>query len=177
MINIYKAIQPHLAKWFGFPEQDTFCQVATVDKNTPRNTPWVRTMRMHALSEAGEVTLLTRTNTAKWQQLQACPNVSICLAYPGHGQIIASGLASLKTTNDNDVAVKACWEELPATIKRYYPTQEPVTVVPKDFGMIVIATTVWEVLQINAQDYFQSLRTLFSFAGNAWYEQAVPVTS
>jgi len=169
----FQQVKNHLANWFDYPSEKVFCQVAT----TLDTSPHVRTMDLYHITDEGNLILSTNTHSRKWSDLHTCPNIAICIIHLDHGQIIAEGTATLKTSaNDNDTTTFYWNNHLDKYWQDYYIRQSqntPPNKTPESFGLIQITPIYWEIIEINKDDYLKSPRKQFHLQKDTWAETQV----
>ena len=155
-----------LSYWFGFPQTNVDCQVATAEDNIPH----VRTMLLYKITEAGHLIFLSRTDTQKWRDLQKSPNVSICLLHIGYGQILTEGGVTLKTKQNDADEIEQYWDNMPYNFQKIYLSSEENAKeeIPSKFGIIDVVPSFWEILETDKNDYVKSKRQEFRLSNNTW---------
>lgn len=146
-----------LNNWFDYPNKRLYCQVST----TSSRVTHIRTMDLYHLTEDGYIALLSRTDTRKWNDLTNNPNISICIANLGHGQITVEGSASLKTAeNDFDIASYYWNNHLDQYWRDFYlkRSDRHCNEIPSSFGVIIVKPDFWEILELDVNDYSKSSR-------------------
>lgn len=160
-------VQTALGKWFQFPQNEIYCQVATVMGVHPH----VRTMMLYKITDDGKLIFLTGTDTQKWRDLKDDHHVAVCLFNKEYGQIIGEGKAQLKTNIKQLEETAKYWHMLSPAWRDVYRSDEAESAIPDSFGVIVIVPSRWEVLQLNREKYLKSIRKEFVLDGGDWMMQ------
>jgi len=153
-----------LRKWFQFPHNEIYCQVATFTGVHPH----IRTMMLYKVTEDGKLVFLTGTDTQKWRDLQDHDHVAVCLFNLEYGQIIGEGTAVLKTNKKQADEAAQYWHLLSPAWRDIYRGDSAENLVPDSFGVIVVTPKRWEVLQLNKEKYLKSIRKEFVFEDGSW---------
>jgi general stress protein 26 len=166
-MHIPEEIKDKLLAWFGFPDEDVFCQVATCAKLESH----IRTMRVNKVNEQGSFIFFTATTTKKWYNLERNPVVAICL-FKDLKQILIEGTVRLHTYQSTPLMVQDYWEELALVWQQFYYSKminsrnkDPV---PDTFGIIEVIPTLYETLAIDSMHYLQSERIQLRKVLNTW---------
>ena len=159
-------------KWFDFPKRDIHCQIAT----TSNDRPHIRTMRLYEITPSGELLFLSRNDTQKWHDLKAFPYFAATLVSQDFGQIVVEGTAKLKSPNDPEY--QKYWKALPPMFREIYlydlkDADSWSYVPPPTFGVIELHPELWEVLEVNKQDYLSSSRTQWRLRLGLWEEKTL----
>ena len=163
-------VKSRLQKWFSFPQNKLYCQVST----TSHQGPHIRTMDLYDITEEGQLIFLTDTSTRKWMDLQEFPNMAVCLLNLDHVQIIVEGSAMLKTSMSDPHTVSIYWNNFLDQYWKDYYLSRPLNLkpnlneIPSSFGLIVMTPNLWEILEINKEDFLKSSRKQFRLRDGVW---------
>lgn len=170
-------IKNHLQAWFDFPENKIFCQVSTTNNGCPR----VRTMDLYDVTSEGALILITHTRSRKWDDLQKSSRIAICMLNPDCGQIVVEGHAILKSITNDLALTTLYWNSyLNDYWRNFYLAQEPNTrkntgKIPSSFGIIVVVPDVWEILEINQDDFLKGSRKRLQLQDTLWVKDELPL--
>jgi len=162
-----------LSEWFHFPTEKIYCQVATVKDQQPH----IRTMDLYDMTPEGNLILFTRTTTRKWEDLQYCSNMSICILLLNHGQIVVEGQALLKTAVTDFEFTHFCWTKY---LDRYWQdfyrscAQGETDGIPDSVGIILLQPVFWDIIEIIPSDFLKSTRKHYLKQENAWLMKEMP---
>jgi uncharacterized pyridoxamine 5'-phosphate oxidase family protein len=157
--------------WFGYPDAEVICQVATTSKDQPH----IRSMKLYGISENGDFIFITATSSRKWQDLQSSPSTAICLCSP-QGQLTIEGSVVLLTGREEHALVRQYWQTLPVYWQKYYLAEQhryEVTALPISFGLIAVTPNCFDVTHINKNDYLKSSRQRYRLTENSWIKKNI----
>lgn len=171
--ELIHAVELYLHHWFSFPRDKIFAQVTTVTHQKPH----IRTMDLYHVTPNGSLIFLTDTRSPKWAHLSRCPNVGVCLANPEHGQIIVEGIAVLHTSQNNLPLASLYWQNyLDEYWRNYYLTHSDTSNgISLSFGVIQIIPALWQVLEINKNDFLKGSRMEYKFKNGMWIKNQLPL--
>jgi general stress protein 26 len=155
-----------LQTWFDFPKNKIFCQVSTLANTSPH----IRSMELYHVTSLGNVILLTDTSSRKWHDLEICPNIAICVVDVNYGQIIIEGTADLITSNNDTQTAELYWHHYLDQYWRdfYLSRTQRTQTISDSFGVIRMLPQLWEITEINKDDYLQSRKKQFLWREGAW---------
>ncbi|HHT0592928.1 TPA: pyridoxamine 5'-phosphate oxidase family protein [Legionella anisa] len=170
--ELLHAVQLYLRHWFSFPKDKVYAQITTVMHQKPH----IRTMDLYHFTPDGSLIFLTDTHSPKWTHLNHCSNVGICLANLEHGQIIVEGRAILHTGQSNLPLASLYWQNyLDEYWRNYYVTNSNTCDgISLSFGVIQIIPTLWQILEINKNDFLKGSRTEYKFKNSTWIKNQLP---
>lgn len=171
--DLITAVKDYLCHWFSFPKGKVFAQVTTVMNQKPH----VRTMDFYHLTPKGSLIFLTDTRSPKWIHLNHCTNVGVCFANPECGQIIVEGTAILDTSQSNLPLASLYWQNyLDEYWRNYYlSNSDSADGISLSFGIIRIIPTLWQILEINKNDFLKGSRTNYEFQNGSWFKNQLPL--
>lgn len=163
-----------LTNWFNFPTEKIYCQVATLKDQQPH----IRTMDLYDLTPEGNLILFTRTTSRKWEDLQRCPNMAICILLLDHGQIVVEGQALLKTAVTDIQFTQHCWARyLNPFWQDFYRNCAPhheTNGMPDSLGIIILQPVFWDIIEIVPDDFSKNIRKHYLKQENTWLMKEMP---
>lgn len=177
-------IRHALRKYFSFPEQSVYAQVATV----LRGSPTIRTMRLYDLTSGGNFILFSHTKTKKWKDVHANSRVAVCLFdLRRKVQILATGRCIPHTKHSSRALIAHYWNILDRDDKKLYGGPVPgrrlhkkiqfnlPKNIPTTFGVMEVIPTFWELLEVSANYLVRSVRLQFVRTRRGWSKERVIV--
>ncbi|CAM2740934.1 Uncharacterized conserved protein [Legionella steigerwaltii] len=173
-LDLVNTVEHYLDQWFSFPKNKVFAQVTTVMNQKPH----MRTMALYHVTPKGSLIFLTDTSSPKWIHLSHCPNVGVCILNPEYGQIIVEGTAVLDTSQSNLSLASLYWQNfLDEYWRNYYLTNSNKTAdgISSSFGIIQIIPDLWQILEINKNDFLKGARMSYELQNDSWIKRQLPL--
>ncbi|TXG76914.1 hypothetical protein E6Q11_03840 [Candidatus Dojkabacteria bacterium] len=148
----------------GYPKAEINCQVATVFGSTPH----IRTMKLYDICD-GDLVFCTFTDKQKWLDLKSNTSCSVCFFFNNWGQIIAEGNVCLSSNRHGQEQTEFYWQKLLPCWRQAYLSGTNSKSIPDAFGVIKVVPNRWEILRINHDDYFSSIRFEAVWKSNSWH--------
>jgi general stress protein 26 len=174
-LDLISTLKTYLHHWFAFPKSKVFAQVSTLTKQQPH----IRTMDLYDFTPKGSLIFLTDTHSPKWVHLKECPNVGVCLLNLEYGQIVVEGTAVLDTNESNRPLVTLYWQNF---LDDYWRTFYSATYskktsdqIPSSFGVVQIIPKLWQILEINRDDFLQGTRVSYELQDGSWAKNKLPL--
>ncbi|MFN7096488.1 MAG: hypothetical protein ACK4PR_02845, partial [Gammaproteobacteria bacterium] len=109
----------------------------------------------------------------KWYDLSHHSYAAICLHHHDFGQIVAEGEVKLKKNLTMSDPLSKYWLTLPNMFKKIFYTpmeniDETQHEIPPVFGVITVMPNRWEILQVNKENFVDSLREQYLLQDNMW---------
>ena len=173
-LELMNTVEHYLYEWFSFPKRKIFAQVTTVMNQKPH----IRTMDLYHVTPKGSLFFLTDTSSPKWIHLSHCPNIGVCILNPDYGQIIVEGTAVLDTSESNLSLTSLYWQNfLDEYWRNYYliNTNKTVDGISSSFGVLQIIPNLWQILEINKDDFLKGSRMHYQLQNDFWMKQQLPL--
>lgn len=167
-----QAIKEYFSRASNLQDIPMYAQIAT---HAPDELS-IRTMRLFEYENDGSLVFLTNTQSRKWQNLKIDNKIAaLFLDLPHNVQICASGIAKLYSGKEEPLLGLKYWAKIPRDARKTYfdMLYADLETAPDNFGIIILTPHLWEILEINSQDYKMSKRIRYVLKENIWVEETL----
>ncbi|MBI2981185.1 MAG: pyridoxamine 5'-phosphate oxidase family protein [Deltaproteobacteria bacterium] len=178
-----------IVKSFSDDDHPAYGQAATTDNG---EYPQVRTVHFRYLQDADRITFAANIKSSKWSQIARTPFVAGCyfdqyrlIQFRWEGK---AELVDLKSGPKHLALVQKMWGFVRPDVrsaywldykkisleKRPWPEVDVASCCPT-FGIVICTPHLWDIMEVNPEDYRLDRRTIHKWNGKDWESEQVSV--
>ncbi|MBI2082722.1 MAG: pyridoxamine 5'-phosphate oxidase family protein [Deltaproteobacteria bacterium] len=179
---------PMIVKSFSDDDHPAYGQAATVDE---KGHPQVRTVHFRYLEDQDKISFAANIKSSKWSQIAKSHRIAGCY-FDSHRLIQFrwegdARLVDRKDENEGDIVQKMWGLVRPDVRSAYWLDSKKISLTKKpwpemdvdsccpNFGIVICTPKVWDIMEVNPDDYRLDRRTVHQWNGKQWESKQVSV--